>query len=123
MIKILAAGISREGKLPAAIFFLLLYTACGLEYSRSSILVNNNTEYTISGIYIAEEPETEEDIAWGENRIDAPVSSGRSVLIEDLAKDFLKIKVVFQEFDDFHNIQTVDLRFTTKLVYNVSLPE
>ena len=111
----------------ARIFFFacvicVLFFSCATEYRTASVQLNNNSDYPVSGVYIAE-GEAESDITdWGENRISAPVDPGGSVLIEEIQREIMQIKVVFAGDESFYNLNSIDLRFTTKLTYNVTAP-
>ncbi len=100
-----------------------LLTSCAAQYRTARVQLNNNSDYPVTEVYLAEGEAESEITEWGENRISSVIEPGGSVTIEEIQREIMQIKVVFAGEEGFYNINTVDLRFTTKLNYNVTLPD
>lgn len=61
-------------------------------YTSSAIVVTNNSQLTVSELYIS----VADLESWGSNRLSEAITPGGSVIIEDLSKTIINVLIVFE---------------------------
>lgn len=104
----------------SVVSMVLLVSVSGcydLLYPASAIQIDNSSGHSITEVYIA----LQTDSTWGANRLTTELIDGQSIQYENVDKDEIKVKIVFE--DNMTEDLQLDLRETEMIVLSIKKRE